>query len=130
MLYFSHDYFDTQCIYFMPDGVLNGKGDKMTQERANYRIPLAGNFERVFQRVTSAPTGEPGRILAGFAASLVNGEEFNLAQIEQLPDEADRLLCLALFEYCMTEGLTEDERREASDAFAPFLEIHKSGARH
>ncbi len=106
----------------------------MTQERAVYCIqgeqpPLAGVFEQVLQRVAAAPTGQPGRILSMFAASLVDGEAFNLARIERLPDEADRLLCLALFEYCMAEGLTEDERRAASAAFAPFVEI-QSGARH
>jgi len=68
--------------------------------------------------------------MAAFAASLVNGNEFNLAQIEQLPDAADRVLCLQLFEYCMTEGLTEDERRDASEAFQPFTEIHATGTRH
>ena len=107
----------------------------MTQKRAvnrvqGDRLPLAGAFEQVLQRVASAPTGEPERILAAFAASLVDGEAFNLAQIEQLPDEADRLLCLTLFEYCMAEGLTEDERRTASAAFAPFVEINAPGARH
>ena len=107
----------------------------MTQEQAIYRtqgdrLPLAGVFEQVLQRVTIAPTGESGRILAAFAASLVDGNAFNQAQIEQLPDEADRLLCLALFEYCMAEGLTEDERRAASATFAPFVEIYASGTRH
>ena len=106
----------------------------MTQERAVYCIqdeqpPLVGVFEQVLQRVAVEPTGQPGRILAMFAASLVDGEAFNLAQIERLPDEADRLLCLALFEYCMAEGLTEDERRAASAAFAPFVEI-QFGVRH
>jgi len=107
----------------------------MTKERTVYniradRLPLAGVFEQVFQRVAAAPTGEPGRVLAAFAASLLNSEAFNLEQIEQLPDEADRALCLALFEYCMSDGLTEDERREAFAAFAPFSEIHSPGTRH
>jgi hypothetical protein len=33
-------------------------------------------------------------------------------------------------EFCISEGLTEDERSAASAAFAPFMEIHKPGARH
>lgn len=93
-------------------------------------FPLAEAFEQVLRRVTTDPTGQPARILAAFAASLVDGTEFNLAQIEQLPDAADRRLCLALLEYCMAEGLTEDERLGASHAFAPFVEIHALGARH
>jgi len=107
----------------------------MTQERAVYRVQtdrpgLAGAFEPVLQRVASAPATEAGRVLAKFAASLVNGEAFNLAQIEQLPEEADRALCLALFDYCMMVGLSEDERRAAAAAFAPFVEIYTPGARH
>ncbi len=91
---------------------------------------LAGAFEPVFQRVAAAPTGEPGRVLSAFASSLLNGDEFILTQIEQLPDEADKRLCLAMLDYCMTAGLSECERRAASAAFAPFVEIHAPGARH
>lgn len=135
MLHFSKVYLDAKRIHLMSDSAFHGKVAKMTQERAIYRIQddrprLAGVFEQVLQRVTAAPTGQPGRILAAFAASLLDGEAFNLAQIEQLPDEADRLLCLALVEYCMAEGLSEDERRTASAEFAPFVEIHESGTRH
>lgn len=107
----------------------------MTQERAVYRVkndlpPLAGVFEDVLQRVACAPAGEPGRILASFAASLANGDEFNLAQIEQLPSVSDRGLCLALFEYCLSDGLSEEARRAVSIAFAPYTDIHAPGARH
>ena len=107
----------------------------MNQEQAIYcsqtcQPPLAGIFEQVLQRVAAAIGGEPERILAALAASLLNSEEINLIQIERLPDEADRLLCFALFDYCMTVGVTEDERREASAAFAPFVDIHAPGTRH
>jgi hypothetical protein len=106
----------------------------MSEERAVYRIradrpPLAGAFEPVFQSVAAAPTGEAGRALALFAFSLVEGEAFDLSQIERLP-EAAQALCLALFEYCLTVGLTEEERQAACAAFAPYVEIHRSGARH
>jgi hypothetical protein len=106
----------------------------MSQERAVYRVKndlprLAGVFDEVLQRVAAAPAGEPGRVMAAFAASLANGDEFNLAQIEGLPSAADRDLCLALFDYCMTAGLTEDERHEAAVAFLPYIEIHVPGTR-
>lgn len=107
----------------------------MSQERAAYRVnadrpPLAGVFERVLQRVCCAPSGLPGRVMAEFAASLADGAVFNLAQIEGLPEESDRALCLELLDYCMSTGLTEDERRAASDAFGPFVEIYEPGTRH
>lgn len=99
-------------------------------ETANFLQPLATAFEQVLQRVAALPKNETGRILTAFAASLVNEDSFNLALIEELPDLADRLLCLTLFEYCMAEGLTEDERCAASAAFAPWTEIHAPGVRH
>lgn len=101
----------------------------MTQKHQNAPA-LAGVFEAIMQRVKAAPESEPGRVLAAFAASLLNGEEFNLAQIEQLPSQDDQGLCLSLFNYCISVGLAEDERREASEAFAPYIEIHQSGTRH
>ena len=90
---------------------------------------LSGVFEQVLQRIGAEPTSEPTRVLVAFAAALLNGDEFNLEQIEVLP-EADSALCLALFDYCMSVGLTEDERSEASAAFAPFTDIHVSRSRH
>ena len=64
-----------------------------------------------------------------FAFSLIEGDAFDLSQIERLPASA-QALCLALFEYCLTVGLTEDERRAASAAFAPFVGMYAPGARH
>lgn len=135
MIHFIGVCFDAKRIKLMRYRAFHGKEAEMTQERAVYRIhadrpPLAASFEDVFQRVAAAPSGEPGRILAAFASSLLNSEAFNLAQIEQLPNEADRNLCLDLFEFCMSVGLTEDERIEASAAFAPFVEINAPGTRH
>jgi hypothetical protein len=127
-------FFESLRIRLMPECAFLGKDGKLSEERAVYRIqsgpPLAGAFEQVLQRVAVAPAGVPGRILAAFAASLVQGVEFNLAQIEQLSEPADRALCLELFDYCMRVGLSEDERRAASAAFAPFVEIHAPGTRH
>lgn len=96
---------------------------------ADDRPALAGAFEAVYQRVAGQATGEPGRILAAFAASLADGEEFNLAELDGLA-EADRDLALALFEYCLKCGLSEEDRREASAAFAPFVELHAVGTMH
>ncbi|MDR0578028.1 MAG: hypothetical protein LBI87_10980 [Candidatus Accumulibacter sp.] len=91
--------------------------------------PLAGAFAPVYQRVKDAPTGETGRVLALFAYSLAEGEAFDLSRIERLP-RAERELCLALFGYCLNAGLSEDERRAAAEAFAPFAAMHAPGARH
>lgn len=134
-MHFTDDYFDLKCIHLICKLTLNGTGHKMTQERAVYcikssELPLAGVFEKIFQRVTGASSSEPVRILVAFASSLLNSEAFNLARIEQLPEESDRRLCFDLFEYCMSEGLTEDERAQASAAFAPFVEAYTSGTRH
>lgn len=134
LLYFQNDYSDAQCIHIMPYRAFHGKGAEMSEERAVYRVqadrpPLAGALEPVFQSVAAAPTGEAGRVLALFAFSLVEGEPFDLSQIERLPESA-QALCLTLFEYCLTVGLTEEERRAASAAFAPFVAMYASGARH
>ena len=106
----------------------------MTEKNAVYRIindkpPLAGEFERVFQRIASDFSCKAAHTLAAFATSLLGGVEFDLSTINRLA-KADQYLALGLFEFCMSEGLTEDERSAASAAFAPFVEIHKPGARH
>lgn len=71
-----------------------------------------------------------GTVLAEFASSLLNGEAFDLSRLDRLAGENDQAMCLSLFHYCMSVGLTEDERREASEAFAPYVEIHQPGTRH
>lgn len=114
--------------------IFHGKEAAMSEDRAVYRIhndrpPLAGAFEPVFQRVAATPASEPGRVLAAFAFSLVEGEAFDLSQLERLR-EPDQALCLALFEFCLTVGITEDERKAACAAFAPFVDIHAAGPRH
>jgi len=106
----------------------------MTEKNAVYRIvndkpPLAGEFERVFQRVASDYSCEVTHTLAAFATSLLGDVEFDLSKLNGLAKE-DQDLVLGLFEFCMSEGLTEDERSAASAAFAPFVEIHKPGVRH
>ena len=93
------------------------------------RKPLAGSFEAVFWRVASDPTGAHSRVLAILVSALLNGEEFEPSQIDRLPG-SDRVLCVSLFNYCMTAGLTEDERAAAADAFLPFAELHQPGTRH
>ena len=106
----------------------------MTEKNAVYRIvnnkpQLAGEFERVFQRVASDYSCEAAHTLAAFATSLLGDVEFDLSKLNGLA-KADQDLALGLFEFCMSEGLTEDERSVASAAFAAFVEIHKPGARH
>jgi hypothetical protein len=106
----------------------------MTEKNAVYRIvnnkpQLAGEFERVFQRVASYYSCEAAHTLAAFATSLLGDVEFDLSKLNGL-DKADQDLALGLLEFCMSEGLTEDERSVASAVFAPFVEIHKPGARH
>ena len=106
----------------------------MTEKNTVYRIvndkpPLAGEFEQVLQRVASDSSCDAAHTLAAFAASLLGDAEFDLSKLNGL-SKADQDLALGLFEFCMSEGLTEDERSMASTAFAPFVEIHKPGARH
>ena len=106
----------------------------MTKNQQSYkseidRQSLAGIFEEIYLRLMISPGGESDRTLATFAASLLNSEEFNLAQLDTLPG-TDRQLCLRLFDYCMKEGLSEEDRRAAADAIAPFIEMHNPGTRH
>jgi hypothetical protein len=107
----------------------------MNQEQAVYRInrnrqTLALPFERILKRIETAATGEPGRILAEFAFALISSLEFNLDQIDELPDQDDRDLCAALFTYCLESRLTEDDRSDAAEAFASFAVVHTAGLSH
>lgn len=134
MLDFHNEFFDTQRIPAISGCAFYSKEGAMSEDRAVYRVltdrePLPGALEPVYQAVAAAPTGEAGRVLALFAFSLVEGEAFDLSQIERLPEDAQGL-CLALFEYCLTVGLAEDERHAACAAFAPFVAMHAPGARH
>ena len=101
---------------------------KMNNNLSN-KQKLAGTFEHILQRVSTAPTSESSRIFTEFANSLLNNHEYDLSQIEQL-SKNDQLLALTLFEFCMNTGLTEDERNAASNAFAPFTEINIPRTKH
>lgn len=93
------------------------------------RPPLAGLFEEIYQRLLLSPGGENGRILVSFAISILNGGEFDLSQLDMLPN-IDRQLSLRLFDYCMKEGLSEEDRSVAADALAPYMEMHSFDTRH
>lgn len=77
-------------------------------------------FNRVLRRVIDEPASEAGQILMGLAESLLNGEPFNMALVERLSD-ADRVLCAALFESCLRDGLSEQDRQTLSEAFLPYM---------
>jgi hypothetical protein len=95
----------------------------------NERESLAGVFEDVYQHIALAPIDEASRILVTFVASLVDMKEFNLAKLDALPVR-DRVLALALLEYCMSHGLSEDERLAVSAAFAPWVDMCSPASRH
>jgi len=99
-------------------------------EKNHVQAALPDAFGTMLARIKEEPGSEAARVLGAFASSLLNGEVFNLAQIDGLPRADDQGMCLSLFNYCMAVGLTEDERREASEAFAPYVEIHQPGTRH
>jgi hypothetical protein len=90
---------------------------------------LVNVFEDVYQRVARDATGEASRVLIRLVASLAEGVELNLAELEALP-QPDQALALALFDYCFNRGLSEEERSAVSDAFAPFVGMHRAGVRH
>ncbi len=91
---------------------------------------LVGAFDAVLRRVERQPSDKGGRVLAALAAALATGDEINLQEIDELADESDQALGVALFDYCMAEGLTEEERAEIARRFAPFADLHKPGTRH
>lgn len=86
-------------------------------------------FNRVLQRVIDAPASEAGRIFTDLAGSLLNGEPFNATMIDRLSD-ADRALCAALFESCLRDGLSEEDRHTLSEGFMPYIESRSIGTRH
>lgn len=86
-------------------------------------------FNKVLQRVIDEPASEAGRVFTGLVRSLLNGEPFNAALVERLSD-ADRVLCTALFESCLRDGLSEENRQLLSQDFASYIELHSFGTRH
>lgn len=81
---------------------------------------LAPPFEALFQKIILAPRLALMNLMAEFAVSLTNSESFNLARLDKLPQDC-QLLCSEMFEYCLSTGLTEEERQAASDALMPFV---------
>lgn len=94
------------------------------------RPELAGLFESFLKRIEVDPTSSSAIVMTAFAVAIVDGVDFNLGRIEQLPDENDQALCVGLFEYCLSVGLSEEDRLVASAALKHFYEMSASGARH
>lgn len=94
------------------------------------RPELAGLFEPFLKRIEVDPTSGSALVLAAFAVAILDGVDFNLGRLEQLPNEADQALCVGLFEYCLSAGLSEEDRSMASAALKPFSEMSAPGARH
>jgi hypothetical protein len=94
------------------------------------RPELAGLFEPFLRRIEVDPTSGSALVMAAFAVAILDGVDFNLGRIERLPDESDQALCVGLFEYCLSVGLSEEDRLAASAALKPFSEMSAPGARH
>ena len=103
---------------------------KTKHHQIHDRPELAGLLEPFLRRIEVDPASGSALVMAAFAVAILDGTEFNLSRIESLPDESDRALCVGLFEYCLSEGLSEEDRLAASAAFNPFSEMCAPGARH
>lgn len=94
------------------------------------RPALPGVFTPLYHRVTRDPSSEGARVIVDFAVAILAGAEFDLSRIDRLRDSRDAELCAALFDFCLTVGLTEDERQAALAALAPYAAMHAAGTRH
>lgn len=87
--------------------------------------PLAGVFQAVKERIERDPFNVDNQTLIDLVLSLVDSREFDLSRIERVgPAQAE--LCLALWDECIYQGLSEDERQAILDAFEAF-EIPPTG---
>lgn len=97
----------------------------------NPTTDLPRPFVDLLRQLEADPLGQASRVIVDFVWSIAEGEAFVLTRLETIPQAAHDL-CLALLDFCMGEGLSEDERAAAAAAFAPFRELYAgdSATRH
>ena len=97
------------------------KGHKMQQGQDLELENLPGVFAEAYIAAFANPTSCIGQ----YAYALASGEDIDTS-LADAEAPAIRGLCVALFNYCMAEGLTEDERQLIESAFLIFSKSHGS----
>jgi len=93
-------------------------------------LPLEGVFKAIHSRVSGNPHGMSSKALVAFIMALVNEREFDLSRIEDMPEKEAQELASAVLDYCLFEGMAEEERKAIEAAFAPYDELCSVGRRH
>lgn len=84
------------------------------------RPPLAPPFEKISQLIAICGA-ESMKLVAEFACALLNSESFNVMALQTLPEDHQHL-CTEIFEYCLSTGLSEEERHAAFDVLKPYAD--------
>ena len=95
---------------------------------AQQEVPKA--FQTLIDHVEAFPMTKESKVLAKLVESLVDSTEFDLNEINTLPNSNLKLMCSAVFNHCMSEGLSEEQRLIISKAIEPYAAIANNETRH
>ncbi|MDY0134399.1 MAG: hypothetical protein RBS14_01770 [Atribacterota bacterium] len=93
-------------------------------------LPLEGVFKAIHGRVSRDPFSVSNQALVAFIMALVNEREFDLSRIEDMPDQEAQELAGAVLDYCLFDGMAEEQRQAIDAAFTPYDELAAPERRH
>ena len=96
----------------------------------NERQEVPEAFQTVIDHVESFPMAKESMVLAKLIESLVDSTEFDLDEINGLPNANLKLMCSAVFNHCMSEGLSEEQRLMISKTIEPYAALANAETRH
>ena len=95
---------------------------------AQQDVPKA--FQTVIDHVITYPMAKESKVLAKLIESLVDSTEFDLNKINGLHNAKLRQMCFAVFNHCMSEGLSEEQRLLISKTIEPYASLANTETRH
>ena len=95
---------------------------------AQQEVPEA--FQTMINYVEAFPMAKESMVLAKLIESLVDSTEFDLNEIGSLPNVKLKMMCSAVFNHCMSEGLSEEQRSTISKAIEPYAALANKETRH
>lgn len=95
---------------------------------AQQDVPKA--FQTMIDHVITYPMAKESKVLAKLIESLVDSTEFDLSEIDNLPNASLILMCSDVFRHCMNEGLSEEQRLLISKTIEPYASLANTETRH
>ena len=87
-------------------------------------------FQTMINHVEAFPMAKESMVLAKLIESLVDSTEFDLNEINSLPNVKLKMMCSAVFNHCMSEGLSEEQRSTISKTIEPYAALANKETRH